>query len=50
MAFRRVVFFVVLAAVWSHPALAQVDLTGMWRPMPRNEDGSGWTVTTQAFR
>jgi hypothetical protein len=28
-------------SLWSHPALAQVDFTGMWRPLPRNEDGSG---------
>jgi hypothetical protein len=25
------------------PALAQVSLEGMWRPMPRNQDGSGMT-------
>lgn len=31
----------VLTTLSSHPALAQVDLTGMWRPLARNEDGSG---------
>ena len=31
----------VLLGLWTVPVLAQVDLTGMWRPMPRNEDGSG---------
>jgi hypothetical protein len=30
-----------LAAFWSEPALAQVDLAGSWRPLSRNEDGSG---------
>jgi hypothetical protein len=30
-----------LAALWSEPALAQVDLAGSWRPLSRNEDGSG---------
>jgi hypothetical protein len=25
----------------SHPALAQWDMTGLWRPLPRNQDGSG---------
>src|SRR5215207_6113289 len=38
---RRVVCAAALMGVWTGPALAQVDLTGMWRPMPRNEDGSG---------
>lgn len=42
MASRRAVFLVVLMALfWSHPVLAQVDLTGMWRPLARDEDGSG---------
>ncbi len=31
----------VLLGLCTTPLLAQVDLTGMWRPMPRNEDGSG---------
>lgn len=37
----RVGCAVVLAGLLAGPARAQVDLTGMWRPMPRNEDGSG---------
>ena len=32
---------VVLAALLSRPATAQVDLTGLWRPLPRNQGGSG---------
>src|ERR671912_404938 len=32
---------VALVAICTGPARAQVDLTGMWRPTPRNEDGSG---------
>jgi hypothetical protein len=31
----------VLVTLSTHPALAQVDITGLWRPLPRNEDGSG---------
>jgi len=31
----------LLVTVSSHQTLAQVDLAGMWRPLPRNEDGSG---------
>ncbi len=38
---RRVVCVLVLLGLGAAPVLAQVDLTGMWRPMPRNEDGSG---------
>jgi len=42
MAAKRVAFLVVLMALfWSHPALAQVDLTGLWNPLARDEDGSG---------
>ncbi|MGE3843712.1 MAG: hypothetical protein AB7I50_19245, partial [Vicinamibacterales bacterium] len=32
-----------LAVLWTQPAAAQVDLTGIWRPLPRNQDGSGMT-------
>ena len=32
---------VVLAALLSRPATAQVDLSGLWRPLPRNQGGSG---------
>ncbi len=31
----------MLAVLVSQPAYAQVDLAGLWRPLPRNEDGSG---------
>ena len=31
----------LMAMLWTLPALAQVDLTGSWRPLPRNQDGSG---------
>lgn len=42
MASKRAVILVLLMALfWSHPALAQVDLTGLWRPFSRDEDGSG---------
>ena len=45
----RVLILAVLAALSSDPALTQVigpgtgrsDVSGMWRPLPRNEDGSG---------
>jgi hypothetical protein len=39
----RVPLLVLLAALWSHPALAQTDIMGVWRPLPRNQDGSGMT-------
>ncbi len=32
---------VLLVTLWSHPALAQTDIMGVWRPLPRNQDGSG---------
>ena len=38
---KPVACLLVLLSLWSDPTLAQVDFTGMWRPMPRNEDGSG---------
>src|SRR5688572_30575108 len=31
----------LLVALWGHPVSAQVDLTGSWRQLSRNEDGSG---------
>jgi hypothetical protein len=37
----RVLPIVLLAGVVATPAFAQRDLTGMWRPLSRNEDGSG---------
>ena len=39
----RVPLLLLLAALWSHPALAQTDIMGVWRPLPRNQDGSGMT-------
>lgn len=41
MVSRRVIFMALLVTLSSHPALAQVDLAGLWRPLGRNEDGSG---------
>lgn len=38
---KRIVFFAILLTLSSDPALAQADLTGLWRPLERNEDGSG---------
>jgi hypothetical protein len=37
---RRILLLLLVAAA-GHPALAQVDLTGLWRPLTRNQDGSG---------
>lgn len=37
----RVPVLALTVALISHPALAQVSLEGMWRPMARNQDGSG---------
>jgi hypothetical protein len=37
-----VLLLVLAAGAWSS-AEAQVDLTGLWRPMARNQDGSGMT-------
>ena len=31
----------MLLSLWGAPALAQVDISGLWRPLPRNQDGSG---------
>ncbi len=39
----RVLLLLVLATFLGRPALAQVDMTGLWRPLPRNQDGSGMT-------
>ena len=38
---RRVGLLVLLATLWGHPAFAQMDVMGAWRPLPRNQDGSG---------
>ncbi len=40
---RRVLLVVALTVVGAAPALAQVELSGLWRPLPRNQDGSGMT-------
>jgi len=37
----RVPLLILLVTLSSHPALAQADITGLWRPLPRNQDGSG---------
>jgi len=34
---------VLLVLAWSASALAQRDIAGRWRPLPRNEDGDGMT-------
>lgn len=39
----RVPFFVLVALLASAPAFAQIDLSGQWRTLPRNQDGSGMT-------
>jgi hypothetical protein len=38
---KSLLLFAVLLI--ASPALAQVDLQGSWRPLPRNQDGSGMT-------
>ena len=40
---RRFVVLFAVSAIWSHTAAAQVDLSGNWRALPRNQDGSGMT-------
>jgi hypothetical protein len=40
---RRTWRILLLVMFASHPAFAQVDITGLWRPLPRNQDGSGMT-------
>jgi hypothetical protein len=37
----RLPVLVLLVTMISHPALAQVDFSGRWRPFPHNQDGSG---------
>ncbi len=39
----RVAFLLLLGMFVSQPVSAQVDITGLWRPMSRNQDGSGMT-------
>lgn len=40
---RYLPLVVLLLTVPAHPALAQVDVAGLWTPLPRNQDGSGMT-------
>jgi hypothetical protein len=40
---RGLLLAVVLIVVSSHPARGQVDISGLWTPLPRNQDGSGMT-------
>jgi len=42
----RMGLVLLLVTFWSHPALAQVELSGMWQTTPRNQDGSGMTGDT----
>ncbi|OFW01214.1 MAG: hypothetical protein A3I61_08235 [Acidobacteria bacterium RIFCSPLOWO2_02_FULL_68_18] len=37
----RLLLTAAVVAICSHPGLAQVDIAGLWRPLPRNQDGSG---------
>jgi len=39
----RIALVFLLGILVSQPAVAQVDITGLWRPMSRNQDGSGMT-------
>ena len=38
---RHTAWLVFIATLSGSAVSAQVDLTGLWRPLPRNEDGSG---------
>lgn len=40
---RRAFPLAVLVLLCAQSAFAQVDLMGVWRPLPRNQDGSGMT-------
>ena len=40
---RRASFLAVLVMLWCQSAFAQADFMGVWRPLPRNQDGSGMT-------
>ena len=37
------VCLLLLGLLLAHPAVAQVDIAGTWRPLARNQDGSGMT-------
>jgi hypothetical protein len=40
---NRALFLAGVLALCAVPASAQVDIGGLWRPLPRNQDGSGMT-------
>ena len=40
---RRCVVLLAVSVLWSQTASAQVDLSGNWRALARNQDGSGMT-------
>ena len=40
---RRSSLFALLMMLWCQSAFAQMDIMGVWRPLPRNQDGSGMT-------
>ena len=40
---RRIVWLVAALTLTSQSAFAQMDIMGVWRPLPRNQDGSGMT-------
>ena len=37
----RLSLLVMAVTVAGHTILAQADISGLWRPLPRNQDGSG---------
>ena len=40
---RRAPLLTVVMMLWCQSAFAQMDIMGVWRPLPRNQDGSGMT-------
>ena len=40
---NRIALLSLVVTLGARPAFAQVDLQGSWRPLPRNQDGSGMT-------
>ena len=40
---RSIGVLALLVLTSGQPSAAQVDISGVWRPLPRNEDGSGMT-------
>jgi hypothetical protein len=39
----RLFLVAAIGTFYSHNLRAQVDISGLWRPLPRNQDGSGMT-------